>query len=80
MIDEFVKVGVGLFTGIVTVALISVIISRQSQTAEVIQATGSALSNIVATAVNPVHTSNMNSNLTVPPLGGAVGGNPGFGG
>jgi hypothetical protein len=58
--DEAVKVAVGIFTGFVTLAIISVIISRNSQTPQVIQAVSSAVSNIVAAAVNPVHTAHTN--------------------
>jgi hypothetical protein len=60
--DEAVKVAVGIFTGFVTLAIISVIISRQSQTPQVIQAVSSAVANIVAAAVNPVHTAATNAN------------------
>lgn len=72
--DEFIKILVGLFAGVVTLATISVVISRKSQTPQVIQATASALSNVVAAAVNPVHTSATNSNLSVPSALGVVPG------
>lgn len=68
--DEAVKVAVGIFSGFVTVAIISVIISRQSQTPQVIQATSTALANVVAAAVQPVHTSQSNANLSIPAFGG----------
>jgi uncharacterized membrane protein YjjP (DUF1212 family) len=67
--DEAIKVAIGMFTGIVTIAILSVIVSRKSQTPQVIQATASGLSSIVAAAVNPIHTAATNSNPTAPGIG-----------
>lgn len=61
--DEIVQAGIGVFTGIVTLAIISVIISRKSQTPQVINAFSSALANVVAAAVNPINTATTNGNL-----------------
>lgn len=61
--DDVFKYIVAVFTGVVTLAIISVIISRKSQTPQVIQAAASALSNVVAAAVNPVNTASTNANL-----------------
>ena len=51
------KVGeviIGIFTGTITVAIIAVVVSRNSQTPQVIQSAASALSNVIAAAVTPV--------------------------
>lgn len=63
MLDEFGKVAIGLFTGVVTLAIISVVISRKSQAPQVIQAASSALANVVAAAVNPINTASTNGSL-----------------
>ena len=76
--DEAVKITVGIFTGFISLALISVIISRKSQTPQVIQAFSSGLSNIVAAAVNPVNTATTNANLSVPGFGGTHAPQSGF--
>jgi hypothetical protein len=49
--------------GVITVAIISVIVGQKSQAPEAIQAAGSTLSNIIAAAVNPVTKSASNGNL-----------------
>ena len=76
--DEAIKVVIGVFTGFVSLAIVSVIVSQRSQTPQVIQASASALSNVVAAAVNPVHTQNDNANLAVPQFGGIKTPQPGF--
>ena len=62
MIEEWGEVIIGIFTGVVTLAIISIIISRKSQAPQVIQAASSLLSNVVAAAVNPLQTAATNAN------------------
>jgi PRD1 phage membrane DNA delivery len=75
MLDEFIDMAVGIFVGVVSLATLSVIVSKKSSTPQVIQATGTALSKIVAAAVNPVNTANTNSNLSVLNFSG-IGASP----
>lgn len=72
--DEFVSIIVGMFTGVVVLATISVVVSRKSSTPQVIQAGATALSNVVAAAVSPVHTASTNANPFAAPLLGNVPG------
>ena len=51
---DFEQLLLAIFGGVVTLAIISVIISKNSQTPQVIQAGASALGNVVATAVAPL--------------------------
>lgn len=51
---------------IVTVAIISVIVSKKAQTPAVIQATGSAFSNALGVAESPVTGAQYNINLSYP--------------
>lgn len=60
---EFSKTVLSIFGGIVTLAIISVIISKKSQAPQVIQAGSTALAKIVSAAVNPVNTAGTNGNL-----------------
>lgn len=62
-LDDIWKVLLAVFGGVVTLAIISVIISKKSQTPQVIQSASSALANIVAAAVNPANTAATNGNL-----------------
>ncbi len=52
--DKLGTLIMAIFGGIITLAIISVIISRQSQAPQVIQAGASALGNVVSAAVNPL--------------------------
>jgi len=61
--ENFGKIIYTIFGGVITLAIISVIISKKSEAPQVIQAGSSALANIVAAAVNPVNTSSTNGNL-----------------
>ena len=54
--EKFGEILIGIFTGTITVAIIAVIVSRQSQTPQVIQASASALANVVSAAVTPAPT------------------------
>ena len=61
--DKIEAVIMAIFGSVITLAIVSVIISKKSQTPQVIQAASSALANIVAAAVNPLQTSATNGNL-----------------
>jgi hypothetical protein len=61
--NEIGKVILAIFGGVVTLAIISVIISKKSQAPQFLQAASSALANVVAAAVNPVNTAGTNGNL-----------------
>src|ERR1700761_2272204 len=52
-----------IIAGISPVAIVSVIVGRQSKAPAAIQATGQLLSNVVAAAVNTVSTAASNGNL-----------------
>lgn len=52
--DNFTSILLTIFGGIITLAIVSVIVSRKSNAPQAIQAIGGAVSNIVAAAVNPV--------------------------
>jgi hypothetical protein len=51
---------------IVTVAIVSVVVSKKAQTPAVIQATGSAFSNALGVAESPVTGASYNINLSYP--------------
>lgn len=54
---DFDKIGplfVGIVSGIIGLAIISVVLSQKAKTSDVIQAGGSALSSIIAAAVTPI--------------------------
>jgi PRD1 phage membrane DNA delivery len=63
---------VGIFTGVVTVSIIAVIVSRRSQTPQVIQAGSTALARVVSAAVSPVSTAGTNANYNAYTFGGAI--------
>ena len=52
--DDISKIIFAFFGGMITIALVSVVVSRKSQAPQAIQAVSSAIGNIVAAAVNPV--------------------------
>lgn len=52
--DDFTKILTAVFGSIALIAIASVIVSRKSQAPQAIQSIGSAIGNIVASAVNPV--------------------------
>lgn len=58
---------VGLIVGI---AALSVLLSPNSTTAKVIQASASGLSNSIATAISPVTGSHISADLSYPSSGG----------
>lgn len=51
---------------IVTVAIVSVVVSKKAQTPQVIQATGSAFSNALGVAESPVTGATYNIDLSYP--------------
>lgn len=53
--NKFGSAAIGLFGAIITLAIISVIISRRSRAPEAIQAFASAIANIVGAAVRPIN-------------------------
>jgi len=71
---ELDKIGggiVAIVTGLIGVAIVAVIVSRNAQTPSVIGASGSALAQVIGAAVSPVTGSTSNAFGAVP---GALGG------
>lgn len=69
------KLVMAIFGGVIVLAIWSVVVSKKSQTPQVIQAASTALARVVAAAVNPISTANTNGHLganafTVPNIGG----------
>jgi membrane DNA delivery protein len=60
---------VTIFAAAATVAIVAVIVSRNSQSPAVIQAGGSALSNLLDVAVSPVTMNTSPPNLSYPGAG-----------
>lgn len=60
--------------GIIGLAMLSVILGRNAQTTGVINASGSALSNVINAAVSPVTTSSTNGHLGLSSLSSVAGG------
>lgn len=52
--SDFVNAMLAIVAGVLGLAIVSVLVSQKAQTSSVIQASGSALSNVIAAAVNPV--------------------------
>lgn len=63
---------VAVIGSIITLAIISVLVGKGSQTSGVIQASGSALSQVIAAAVSPANSNNGNLGLNTfsSPLAG----------
>lgn len=61
--DNLEKIILAIFGGIITLAIISTFVGKNSKAPDVIQAGGSFLSNIVAAAVAPINTASTNGNL-----------------
>lgn len=57
MTDKLTTTLVTILVGIIGVAIVAVIVSKQSQTAGVLQAGGSAFSSILKAALSPVSSS-----------------------
>lgn len=60
--NSFAKAAMAIFGAIITLAIISVIISRKSRAPEAIQAITSGMARVVAAAVNPQATASTNGN------------------
>lgn len=54
--EDLAKVALAIFGGTITLAIISVIVSPQAQTATVINSTSGALSNVIKAATSPVQS------------------------
>lgn len=67
--DKFWETIVTVASGIIGVAVLSVIVSRRSQTPQVIQAGGSAFANSLGVAMSPVTDRPYNINLSYPGQG-----------
>lgn len=52
--DNVSQMLLAFFTGIITVAIVSVIVSRKSASSDLIRDVGTSLSKVVSAAVNPV--------------------------
>jgi PRD1 phage membrane DNA delivery len=57
---------VTILLAIVGVAILAVLVSKQSNTANVIQAGASGFSNSLATAISPISGSSLSPNLSYP--------------
>lgn len=64
--NTFTEMITTLGLAIVTVAIISVVVSKKAQTPAVIQASGSAFSNALAVAESPVTGAGYNIDLSYP--------------
>jgi hypothetical protein len=65
-VNTFTEMLVTVAGLIVTVAIVSVLVSKKAQTPAVIQATGSAFSNALGVAESPVTGASYNINLSYP--------------
>lgn len=54
MTDHLVTSVITVLTAIIGVAIIAVLVSRNSQTSQVLSASGNAFSNVLGTALSPV--------------------------
>jgi hypothetical protein len=64
--NTFTEMIVTIATAIVGLAIVSVLVSRKSQTPAVIQSAGSAFSNALGVAESPVTGASYSLNLTYP--------------
>lgn len=60
--DNALKAGLAVVSAILGLAMLSVIVSRRSQTPQVISAAGSTLANVISAAVSPASTAATNGN------------------
>jgi membrane DNA delivery protein len=65
-LNPFFEAMVTIATAIVGLGIVSVLVSKKSQTPQVIQASGSAFSNAMAVAESPVTGATYNVNLSYP--------------
>lgn len=66
MSDEMLRSVVAVATAVVGLAVLAVIVSRNSNTTNVIQAAASGFNNSIATAISPVTGSNSTPILAYP--------------
>lgn len=64
--STFTEALVTIATAVVGLAIVATLVSKNAQTPQVIQASGSAFSNALAVAESPVTGSATNINLTYP--------------
>lgn len=64
--EHFMDALVTIFAAIAGVAIVALIVSKKSQTPEVIQSVGTAYGSDLAVAVSPVTGAVPNANLTYP--------------
>jgi hypothetical protein len=76
--EHFTDALVTILGGIALVAIVALIVSRKSQTPQVIQAAGSAYANSLAVAVSPVTGAVPQPVLSYPGQTGFLGGGAGF--
>lgn len=76
--EHFADAMVTILGGIALVAIVALIVSRKSQTPQVIQAAGSAYANSLAVAVSPVTGAVPQPNLSYPGQSGFMGAGGGF--
>lgn len=58
--------------GVLTLAMVAVVVSKNAQTSSVIQGAGTALSSVIGAAVAPVSGSSSNTFGTTTPTGGVT--------
>jgi PRD1 phage membrane DNA delivery len=73
-VKDAIALASAVVTGIIGLAIVSVIVSRKSQTPQVIGAATSFLSNIVAAAVSPASTAATNGNPLKSTFSNPLGG------
>ena len=76
--NTLIEAGVTIATAIVGLAIVSVLVSKRSQTSNVIQAAASGFNNALGVAEAPVTGASYSPNLSYP--GGMYGGAQVFGG
>jgi PRD1 phage membrane DNA delivery len=64
---------VTVIAGVLTLAMIAVIVGQKAQTSTVIQGAGTALSSVIAAAVAPVSGSTSSTFGSTTAIGGATG-------
>lgn len=75
--EKAITATVGVIIAVIGVAIVAVIVSKQSDTANVLGAGGNALASVLKAAVSPV-TGGGSGALSLPSLG-STSLNPGFG-
>ena len=62
--EEYLAAGVGVATALITLTTLSVVLSKNAQTASVIQAMATAFSSILQVAVSPITGQNQQGNAS----------------